>query len=108
MSAVRIWIVIAGMTAVTFLTRSGFLLLPERYALPPLLLRALRYAPACALVAIIVSDVLSRQSLGANPFDNPRLWGAAAGVLVFYRTRSMLVTIGAGMLVLTAVRFFPS
>ena len=108
MSAVRIWIVIAGMTAVTFLTRSGFLLLPERYSLPPALLRALRYAPACALAAIIVSDVMSRQALGANPFDNPRLWGAAVGALVFYRTRSMLATIGAGMLVLTAVRYLPS
>jgi len=105
MSPLKIWITIAGMTAITVLTRSGFLLLPERFSLPPIISRALRYAPACALVAIIVPDVMSGQIPGAGFLHNARLLGALAGAATFYRTRSMLATIAVGMLALTLARF---
>ena len=45
MSELAIGITIIGLTGVTLLTRAGFLLLPQRFALPPRLQRALRSRP---------------------------------------------------------------
>ena len=104
MSEIAIWITIIGMTGVTLLTRAGFLLLPQRYALPPRLQRALRYAPACALVAIIVPDLMTSHGALALSLSNIRLLSALLAVPVFLATRNMLATIGAGMLALTVLR----
>ena len=54
MSTLQIWLVVAGMTLVTAATRAFFLLGGERGVLPERLQRALRYAPAAALVAYAV------------------------------------------------------
>ena len=58
MSTFQIWLVVAGMTLVTAATRAFFLLGGERGVLPERLQRALRYAPAAALVAVVVPEVL--------------------------------------------------
>ncbi len=106
MSDLEVWLVIGGMTVVTLVTRAGFLVVPEAMGLPGWLARGLRYAPACALVAIIVPEL----GLGVDldePFAflaNPKLVGMLAGVAVFLASRSMLATIGTGMLVFTLVR----
>ena len=46
MSALEIWLVIAGMTVVTIVTRSLFLIVGDKVALPMRLQHALRFAPA--------------------------------------------------------------
>lgn len=104
MSELAIWITIIGLTGVTLLTRAGFLLLPQRYALPPRLQRALRYAPACALIAIVVPDLMTSHGALALSFSNIRLLAALIAVPVFLVTRNMLATIAAGMLALTVLR----
>ena len=62
----------AGLTMATVVTRGSFFMLPARYALPAQIERALRYAPACALTAIVhafavaptVTRLLPKRRLG--------------------------------------------
>ena len=51
------WTLIAGMALIAFLTRGIFVLPGSRLRLPPTMERVLRYAPAAALMAIIVPDL---------------------------------------------------
>ena len=66
--------------------------------------RALRYAPACALIAIIVPDLMTSNGALALSTHNIRLIAALISVPVFLATRNMLTTIVVGMLALTALR----
>ena len=52
---------IAGLTVVTVLTRGSFFMLPASVQLPGRVERALKYAPSCALAAIVAPGVLSKQ-----------------------------------------------
>lgn len=108
MSADSIWLAILGLTAITVLSRSLFLLAGSRTVIPSHLQRGLRYAPAAALVALIVPDLfavdgaLSMASL--HPLHNPKLLAGIATGLVFFYTRHMLLTIVAGMATYTLLR----
>ena len=96
---------IAGVAVATIFARGLFFVLPASIELPPGVERALRYAPACALTAIIVPSVLAHDGRHVElAIGNPRLWGTLAAALVFLRTRSMAFTLGAGMAVFTVVR----
>ena len=97
---------IVGMAFTTVLTRTSFSLLPARFTLPPLADRALRYAPACALVAIIAPAVFTRNGAAVWSLDNDRLWAVAAGTIVFIRTRSMLALIVSGLAAFTILRLW--
>jgi branched-subunit amino acid transport protein len=55
---VEIWFILVGLAVVTGLTRGFFLLLGTRVELPESVQRALRYAPAGALVAIVMPEML--------------------------------------------------
>jgi branched-subunit amino acid transport protein len=93
-------ILIAGMTAVTFLVRYAFFALGERVAFPPLVQRALRYVPVAVLTAIVVPMVLlpdgSHWQLG---WRNAWLLGALATGVIAWRFNHLLAAIGGGMVV---------
>jgi branched-subunit amino acid transport protein len=95
---------IAGLTAVTVITRSSFFVLPARIQLPPWLERALRYAPACALAAIIAPGVLAHDQHVTISWGNQQLWALLAATAVFARTRNMLAMMVVGMGVFTMLR----
>jgi branched-subunit amino acid transport protein len=98
------WAAIAGVTLSTFITRAGLLLLGDRVRLPSVVDQALAYAPACALAAIVVPDlVVSGGEIRLDP-GNFRLLGALAASAVYLATRSFVATIAAGMAVFTALR----
>jgi branched-subunit amino acid transport protein len=98
-------VLIAGMTAVTFLIRYSFFALGERLAFPPLARRALRYVPAAVLTAIVVPMVLVPD--GAHwqlTWRNPWLLGALASGAIAWRFNHLLAAIGGGMGVYFLVR----
>jgi branched-subunit amino acid transport protein len=98
------WSLIAGTAIVVYLTRALFVVPGSRLRLPPLAERILRYAPAAALMAIIVPDLaLAHGALVLSP-DNPRLVGGVAAFVIAATTRNIMLTIVGGMLALTAVR----
>lgn len=111
MTTQSIWLAILGLTAITVLSRSLFLLAGSRITIPHRVQRALRYAPAAALVALIVPELfavdggLSMASL--DPARNPKLLAGVATGIVFFYTRHMLLTIAAGMVLYTLLRNYP-
>jgi len=97
MSELEIWLAILCITLATVATRSGLLLAGRRLVIPPRVEAALRYAPACALAAIIAPDLLlAGGDLQLGP-GNPRLLAGVAGVAIFLLTRSTIGTIFGGM-----------
>jgi len=95
---------IAGLTLVTVATRSSFFMLPARIELPANLERALRYAPACALTAIITQGVLARDHQPYVSVHNYQMWAILAAALVFATTRNMIAMMVVGMAVFTVLR----
>jgi branched-subunit amino acid transport protein len=95
---------IVGLTLVTIVTRSSFFMLPARIELPASVERALRYAPACALTAIITQGVLARNHQPYVNVHNYEMWAIVAAALVFAKTRNMIAMMVVGMAVFTALR----
>lgn len=97
MSAIEIWATILGLALATLLTRSTLLVAGARVRLPALLEAALRYAPACALAAIIVPDLLVSDGEVDLSVDNLRLLAGATAAGVYVLTRGTLSTIAGGL-----------
>jgi branched-subunit amino acid transport protein len=106
-SNLEIWLVIAVMAVATAATRSAFWLIGHHITIPKRVQEILRYAPACALAAIIAPDLLlgntGQLQLGLS---NPKLLAGLAAVLFYAVRRNMLQTIVFGMLMFTVLRVF--
>ncbi|HZF18261.1 MAG TPA: AzlD domain-containing protein [Burkholderiales bacterium] len=98
------WALIVGAALVSFFSRAVFVLPGSHMRLPATAERALRYAPAAALMAIVVPDLAAAHGALSISIENPRLiaglvaFGLAAG------TRSILLTIAGGMAALILLR----
>lgn len=97
MSALATWSTIIGLTLVTVVTRNFFLVLGDAVKLPERVQHALRYAPACALTALIAPEVLTQHGAWAITLGNPKLIGAAVAVVVMLASRNTLATMAIGM-----------
>lgn len=97
-----LWITFAALALTTLLTRGSFILIGEKGRLPPTVQRALRYAPASALAALIVPDLLLEQ--GHFQVFNPKLLAGAVIVAIALRTRNPWLPFILGMGVLIALR----
>ena len=106
MSDIDIWIVIGLLALGTFLTRAGFWLFGHHITISPRLREALRYAPACALAAVIVPDLLMNQQHFELSAANPHLIGGVVAGAFFLFKRSMIGTIIVGMAAFTLVRLY--
>lgn len=97
-----LWITIVAIGSTTILTRGSFILLAEKARLPPALHRALRYAPAAALAALVVPDILLDGG-ELQPF-NPKLAAAVVVLVVALRSRNPWLPFILGMGVLVLLR----
>lgn len=105
MSSWENFLAVAGLTVITVVTRSFFLLPSREIPIPGWLREALRYAPLAALVAVVVPEVtLDPSGHLLHTWRDARLFGAATGALVFWRTRQLLATILGGSAVFLALR----
>ncbi|OIQ67702.1 branched-chain amino acid transport protein AzlD [mine drainage metagenome] len=86
---------VAGMTAVTILSRNLFLLPRKPLPLPSRVKVALRFAPAAALAAVVAPELLLVTPLGM-PWVKIGAAVIAAGY--FFARRGILGTILSGML----------
>jgi len=99
-------VAIAGLTIVTIVTRSSFFMLPARINLPERVERALRYAPACALTAIVVPKIFVPSGELVFSVQNNQMWAVLAAAAVFAKTRNMMVMMAVGMVVFTVLRLY--
>ena len=103
----EIWIVIGVLCLATFITRSAFWLVGHHITIPKRVQEMLRFAPACALAAIIAPDLLMGGAGGLHfaPL-NIKLGAAVAATAYYLLRRNMLEMIVFGMLVFTALRIW--
>lgn len=95
---------IALLTICTVLTRTTYHLFGHRIPLGDGVRRALRYAPAAALTAIIVPALLPWSAQGLGAMIDEKIVAALVAIWIFQRTRSNLAMIVGGMVVFWVVR----
>jgi branched-subunit amino acid transport protein len=98
--------IIGGLGLITLATRASFYVLPAAWQLPPRVERALRYAPACALAAIIVPEIVLQQGQIALSLTNDKLMAVLAAGVFFAFRRDMLMMMAVGMAVYTLLRLY--
>lgn len=96
----NLWLVVIGMGIVTFGTRLVPIVLLGRIEIPLIVQRALRFVPPAVLTAIIVPELLYRNNQVDISLSNLRLLAGLIAIVVAWRTKNALITIGAGMIVL--------
>ena len=99
-----VYTVIALLMLCTLLTRSTYHLFGHRVPLGEGVRRALRYAPAAALTAIIIPILLPWEQGRMATVIDERLVAALVAVWIFQRTRNNLAMIAGGMVVLWLLR----
>lgn len=97
-----LWLIFILLGLATTLPRASFIVLGNRFSLPPTLQRALRYAPAAALAAIVVPDIV----VVSDQIDpvNPKLAAGIAAILVAMRWRNPWLPFIVGMAVLLGLK----
>ena len=103
MNALQIWPIIGWMTVATIITRGMFFVLSAT-RLPAKVQHALRYAPAAALAAIVIPDLLLQNGSPHLSWTNPRLMAGLGAIAFFLVTRHVLGTIVAGMVLFAGLR----
>jgi branched-subunit amino acid transport protein len=97
-SGLELWLSFVLIGLATTLPRASFIVLGNRVVLPAVLQRALRYAPAAALAAIIAPDIVV---VGGEITPlNPKLAAAIVALFVASRWRNPWLPFVAGMAVL--------
>jgi len=104
MNAFDVWVSIVLLTMSTLITRSGFFLFGHAVKLPPRLQHALGYAPAAAMAAIVMPDLMTSGGAVDINWTNPKLLAGIGGGIFFMATRHLLGTIVAGMTLFTVLR----
>lgn len=99
MSELGVWLMMAAMVGVTFLTRFSMLELFTRIRIPMLLMRALRFVPAALLTAIAVPGLIYKGGAPDLSPGNEQLLAGIVAALVAWRTRNVVWTIVCGMAV---------
>ncbi len=105
LSAIELTLAIVLVALSTLLTRSGILLLNERVQLSHRVDIALRFAPVCALTALIVPEVLLPSGALDVSLGNPRLPATIAASLFLLWRPSVGGAIAVGMIAYALVAF---
>lgn len=109
MSDLEIWLTILALACATAITRSSFWVIGEHVSIPTRVQEMLRYAPSCALAAIIGPDLLlDPQGAVQLGLHNYKLIAGAAAIAYYLARRNMLETIIFGMACFTALRLLLS
>jgi branched-subunit amino acid transport protein len=98
------WLVIAAGGGVTFALRLSFIYFLGRVAVPETMRRALRFVPPAVLAAIVLPALMAPSGVLDLSLGNQRMLAGAVSMLVAWRTRSVLATIVAGMLILAVLQ----
>lgn len=104
MTGARLWLVIAGMGAITYGLRVSMILLLGRAQVPPAVLRGLRYVPAAVFSALIAPAMARPEGRLWLSAANPYLLAGVFAAVVAWRSRNVVLTIVLGTVALWLVR----
>lgn len=94
------WITIIGMGVITYAIRLSPILLLERFELNPAIRQALKFVPVAVLSAIILPELVMPGGSVDISLGNGRLLAGLVAILTAWRTKNVLWTITAGMVML--------
>jgi branched-subunit amino acid transport protein len=96
----NLWLIVLAMGLVTFGIRLVPIVLLGRIEILLVVQRALRFVPPAVLTAIIVPELLYRNNQIDVSLTNVRLLAGLIAIVVAWRTKNALITIGVGMIAL--------
>lgn len=96
----NLWLIVLAMGIVTFGIRLVPIVLLGRIEIPLIVQRALRFVPPAVLTAIVVPELLYRNNQVDLSLTNARLLAGLIAIVVAWRTKNALITIGVGMIAL--------
>lgn len=88
-----------GLTVITLLTRSFFMLPQRELPMPQWLRRGLKYAPVAALAAVVTPQVVMTNGVLLDSLYDARLPAVVSAAAYFVWRKGILGTIVAGMAV---------
>jgi branched-subunit amino acid transport protein len=100
----EIWAVIGALAVATAATRSSFWVVGQHVTIPKRVQEMLRYAPACALAAIVAPDLILADGHVVLDLSNLKLVSGIVATIFYLLRRNMLQTIIFGMAFYTALR----
>lgn len=100
----NIWMVIFLGGLLTFLIRLSFIFLFDRVTVPVWFKRGLRFVPASVLSAIILIELFAPNGTLTLTWRNPQLLSGIVAMLVSWRTKNVILTLLAGIVVLLVMR----
>ena len=97
---------IASLVLATYVTRAGMLLVGDRLSLSRHVEAALRFAPACALTALVLPEVLAPAGTFDLSLGNARWLAALASAAFLLWRNNMLggIAIGVGVYLLFSLQ----
>ncbi len=93
----KIWLIIAGVSASTFLLRASFILFADPQRFPHAFRQALTFVPPAVLAAIVAPGLLMPGGTLDFTFANPRWIAGLVALAVASRMRNPVGPIAAGM-----------
>lgn len=96
----KLWLTVIGMGLITYAIRLSLIALLERVEITPRVRQALRFVPPAVLSAIIFPELLQPGGTLDISAGNVRLLAGLLAVVVAWRTKNVLLTIGVGMVAL--------
>ena len=100
----EVWAVIGALAVATAATRSSFWVVGQHVTIPKRVQEMLRYAPACALAAIVAPDLVLADGHAVLDLSNLKLVSGIVATIFYLLRRNMLQTIIFGMAFYTALR----
>ena len=93
----KTWLVIAAVSAVTYLLRASFIVFADPHRFPHAFRQALRFVPPAVLAAIVVPGLLMASGTIEVSWRNARLVAGLVAIAVAMRWRHPLAPIAIGM-----------
>jgi branched-subunit amino acid transport protein len=100
-----LWLTLLFMGLVTYALRLSMIVLLEKWEIPPLVQRGLRFVPPAVLSAIIFPEMFRPNGTLDLSLGNARLIAGLLAALVAWRTKNVLLTIIVGMGALWIMQF---
>ena len=93
----NLWLVVLGMGVITYAIRLVMIIGSGQFTLNPRVQRALRFAPAAVLSAIILPEMFQPAGQLDISLGNERLLAGLVAIVVAWFTQNMVWTVLAGM-----------
>ncbi len=91
----NLWLLIIVMGILTYAIRLSFIISADYFTIPPIMRRALRYVPPTVLTAIIIPEMM--MPTGTLDLTHPRFFAGLIAMAVAYYSKSVMWTVGVGM-----------